>query len=342
VEIAAGVYSGDVAVWRANDLTLRGVGGRPQLKANGNAAEGKAIWVIKGERTVVENVEFSDCHVGDNNGAGIRLEGAGLTIRSSFFHDNDDGILSGNNANSDVLIESSEFASNGVGDGLSHNIYIGAVRSLTLRNSYVHHAKIGHNVKSRARANFIFYNRILDGPDGTSSYAVEFPNGGAAVLIGNTIEQGPQTDNSVIISYGAEGGGSGAPIYLVNNTVVNDRPQGGVFLVRKAEGPTVLINNIFAGPGTFQAGAATMKGNLFSPVAAPDGNFSASDPGFVDRARLDYRLKKGSPAIDRGIDPGEAEGHALAPESEFVPPAAARPRPKRGALDIGAFEYDGG
>jgi hypothetical protein len=341
VEIDAVVYSGDVAVWRANDLTLRGVGGRAQLKAAGNAAEGKAIWVIKGNNTVVENVEFSDCRVGDNNGAGIRQEGAGLTVRNSVFRDNDDGILTGSNADSDVTIESSEFAANGFGDGRSHNIYIGAIRSFTLRNSFVHHAKIGHNVKTRARTNLILYNRILDGADGTSSYAVDLSNGGTAILIGNVIEQGPQTDNSVIISYGAEGGPGGAALTMVGNTVVNDRPQGGIFITRKLPGPSALIDNIFVGPGSFQI-EATTKANLFVATHAPEGNFSASDAGFVDRAKLDFRLKKGSPAIDKGVDPGETDGQSLRPAFEFVPPASARPRPKHGPLDIGAYEYDGG
>src|SRR5690349_12422934 len=47
VEIDAGTYRGDVAVWRANNLTIRGVGGRPHLEAAGANAQGKAIWVIQ-------------------------------------------------------------------------------------------------------------------------------------------------------------------------------------------------------------------------------------------------------------------------------------------------------
>src|SRR5262249_38111329 len=48
VEISGSTYEADVAVWKANNLTLRGVGGRPHLKAGGAHAEGKAIWVIRG------------------------------------------------------------------------------------------------------------------------------------------------------------------------------------------------------------------------------------------------------------------------------------------------------
>jgi hypothetical protein len=74
IEIAAGTYEGDVAIWRQNNLTIRGVGGRPHLEADGEYAEGKGIWVIKGRNATVENVEFSGARVPDQNGAGIRQE----------------------------------------------------------------------------------------------------------------------------------------------------------------------------------------------------------------------------------------------------------------------------
>jgi hypothetical protein len=48
IEIDAGEYVGDVAFWTANNLTIRGVGGMAHLRAAGNSAGGKAIWVIKG------------------------------------------------------------------------------------------------------------------------------------------------------------------------------------------------------------------------------------------------------------------------------------------------------
>jgi len=187
VEIDAAIYKGDAAVWRQNRLTIRAVGGRAQVRADGAHAEGKGIWVIKGDGTTVEGIELSGAKVPDENGAGIRLEGTGLTVRDCFFHHNENGILAGANAASDVVVERSEFAHNGFGDGQAHNLYIGAVRSFTLRFSYVHHALVGHNVKSRALQTVVTYNRIMDEKDGRSSYAVEFPNGGGAVVIGNVV-----------------------------------------------------------------------------------------------------------------------------------------------------------
>src|SRR5581483_11609875 len=78
IEIDAGNYRGDVASWAADGITLRGVGGRAKLSADGNSAEGKAIWVIKGRDVTVENIEFTDVQVPDGNGAGIRAEGTNL------------------------------------------------------------------------------------------------------------------------------------------------------------------------------------------------------------------------------------------------------------------------
>ena len=57
IEIDAGAYDGDAAVWRQHRLTIRGLGGRAHLRANGAHAEGKAIWVIKGNDTTIEGIE---------------------------------------------------------------------------------------------------------------------------------------------------------------------------------------------------------------------------------------------------------------------------------------------
>ncbi|MCI0552724.1 MAG: right-handed parallel beta-helix repeat-containing protein, partial [Anaerolineae bacterium] len=251
VEILAGTYSADVAVWVQNNLTIRGVHGRAHLLAGGKSAEGKGIWVIKGNQTKIENIEFSGAAVSDGNGAGIRQEGAGLTLRGCYFHDNENGILAGENLSSDIVIENTEFANNGNGDGSTHNLYIGKVRSFTLRFSYSHHAKSGHNVKTRANVNYILYNRIMDEQDGTSSYAVDIPNGGTAYLIGNLLQQGPETENYHVVSYGSEGlSYSKNEIYVVNNTFVNDRHDGVFVRVQSGAAPVEIINNIFYGPGT--------------------------------------------------------------------------------------------
>ena len=58
IEIAAGTYAKDAAVWRANNLTIRGVGGRAHMRADGADAEDKGIWVIKGATRRLKTSNF--------------------------------------------------------------------------------------------------------------------------------------------------------------------------------------------------------------------------------------------------------------------------------------------
>jgi hypothetical protein len=122
VEIdAAGSYVGDVCGIYANNLTIRGVNGRPKINANGANSMGKGTWVVSGTGTVIENVEMFGARVPDRNGAAIRLDGRDLTMRGSYLHDNENGILTNNDGVSNIVIENTEFSSNGYGDGYSHN-----------------------------------------------------------------------------------------------------------------------------------------------------------------------------------------------------------------------------
>ena len=107
------------------------------------------------------------------------------------------------------MIRRSRFFSNGGGDGYTHNLYVGAVRSLTVTGSHLSGADVGHELKSRAATNTIVGNRITDG-DATASYSIDLPNGGDSLVAGNVIIQGPNSENPALVSYGAEGltGGS--------------------------------------------------------------------------------------------------------------------------------------
>jgi len=334
---ASGDYSGDVCQISKNGLTLRGVGGRAKIDAQGMSAAGKAIWVITGRDTTVENLEFSGASVPDKNGAGIRQEGDNLTVRGCYFHDNDDGILTGSSAQSQILIEYSEFSRNGFGDGYSHNMYIGNVLRFTLRYCYSHDSKVGHLVKSRAAENFITYNR-LSSENGSSSYELDLPNLGLSLVLGNLIEQGENSQNPSLLSYGLEGTAPGNPkheLYVINNTFVNDRANGGTFvnLGAAVDVPARLQNNIFAGPGTITNQAS----------AVSTSNFSGGDARFISREGFDYTLGADSPCIDRGTALGMAGGGiALTPEWQYVHPASARARVGVGTIDIGAYEFGAG
>ncbi len=331
IEIAAGTYR-DITVWRAQGLTIRGVGGMAHLDAAGlTIPNGKAIWVITGRGYTLEHIEFSGARVPDRNGAGIRQEAPGLTVRDCYFHDNENGILTGADTTSDIVIETTEFARNGAGDGYSHNMYIGNVRTFTLRGCYTHDASVGHLVKSRAQTNYLLYNRIT-GEAGSDSYEVDLPNGGLAVIVGNVIEQGAATQNPFMVTFAEEGATNPAQrFYMVNNTLVNNR-SGGTY-VRLAGTPTAAItNNLYLGAGTQLSGAATSSHNL-----------TATSAWFVDAARFDLRLAAGAGAIDMGVDPGATpagSAEALLPAWQYAHPHGLVARATSGAaIDVGAFEF---
>lgn len=251
VEIVAGDYEGDVAVWRQDDLTLRGVGTRPHLRAGGKAAEGKAIWVIKGDRVRVENLEFSGTKVPSRNGAGIRAEGLGLTIRSCRFHHNEMGLLTNNTGDGFVVIEDSEFDHNRTDTEshgrLGHNIYIGRIERFVLRNSHVHGARIGHQVKTRARHNEISGNRILDG-DGAASYLLDISEGGQAEVTDNHFQQSAEAGNRTAIAFAPEARdrSSGHALRVVGNRFVNEGGSG-TFVRNFSAAPARLKDNQLQG-----------------------------------------------------------------------------------------------
>jgi|GEM_PF-1062178 len=333
VLIDAGTYIGDVASWNADDLVLIGMRGRAHLRANGNNAQGKAIWVISGNNNQVINIEFSECSVPDRNGAGIRQQGTNLTVRYCYFHDNENGILTVNDANSTILVEHSEFANNGFGDGFSHNIYVNRVGTFILQYCYMHHAKIGHNVKSRANQNIIRYNRIMDENTGNSSMLLDLPNGGESLVIGNLFHQGANATNNNSLTYGLEGlTNSSKELYVVNNTFVNNRVTCD-FVTLQSGAIAELSNNVFAGVGNIVDGTATQSNNI-----------NVLDPttlNFTDLYNFDYSLTTNSALlIDQGIAPGTTTGGlSLISVLTYLHPQQYKSRPINGSLDVGAYEY---
>jgi len=341
IEIQGGkTYSGDVCAISPSDLVIRGVNGRPKIDAAGKNAQGKAIWVVKGNNITVENVEMFGAKVPDKNGAALRLEGTNFTLRSSYLRGNENGILSGANANSNIVIEYSEFERNGAGDGYSHNLYIGNVASLVFRYNYSHDALVGHNLKSRAKVNTISYNRFSSTPSATAkagapSYEIDLPNAGTAYVVGNVIHQPAVHNNPGMLAYGMEGATNpGKDLYVVNNTFLNDDSSRGTFVLvgSKVTTPVLLQNNIFSGTGTVTSqGSAVQKSNYRSVAA-----------GFVNRAQFDLHPLANALVINAGTAPGKsAAGVSLAPTAQYKHTASGESRLVSGTLDIGAYEAAG-
>lgn len=323
-------YSGDEAVWRASNLVIRSPSKHAWITAPATISNLKAIWVIQGSNVRIENIRLSGAAVPDRNGAGIRAEGSGLSISGCYIHDNQAGIITNNVSTLDLVVEHSQVARNGIGNGYTHNIYAGCIRSFILRFSHVHHARGGQNVKSRAATTHILYNRIVDSTDGTSNYEVDLPNGGNAIVLGNSIQQSPLSTNSIILHYGQEGLKYVSNGLMVVNNTFENRKSGGYF-VRFPVGfsPARVMNNLFIGPGTAISGGK----------AETACNISTTSPGIASFSKFDYRLVSGSVAIDRGSNPWTFAGQSLTPTWQWSAAAGGERRPVNGGLDVGAFEF---
>lgn len=329
VVIDGGDYHGDVAVWRASGLRVRRADpdSPVRLFADGQSAQGKAIWVLQGAGTSVSGIEFVGCEVPDRNGAGIRLEGPGLTLTGCVFRENQDGLLTGADDRSDVVIEGCEFAGNGAGDGFSHNVYIGRVRSFTIRGCWSHDARGGHTIKSRAASNTIVCNRLADEEHGTSSYLIELPNGGDSLVMGNLLLQGSDAENGTLVSYGREGlSNETNRLWVVHNTLVSDRYCQAAVRTQDGLGSALLANNIVVGAEAVLAGPGEVLGNLEAGSRGEAG----IDPGTC-------HLLAGSGAINAGADLSGRDPR-LVPGEVYRFPLSVGARRKLGVIDIGAYE----
>ncbi|MGZ9058021.1 MAG: hypothetical protein ACXW14_02120 [Burkholderiaceae bacterium] len=289
IHISAGDYRGDVATWNPDNLTMCGIGGRAKVYADGAHVDGKGTWVITGSNTTVHSVEFHGAKVPDQNGAGIRQEGPTLTLRDVGFYGNENGILTDNGLNSTITVEYSEFAHNGFGDGYTHNIYIGQIGVLNVRYSFFHEAKVGHNFKTRARENYIENSYFADGGGGTSSYLLNFDNGGRVVLRGNLLHKGPQASNSILIThYGNLWGPSYNSLTLEHNTIVSTY-SGGSFIDISTGATVALTANIFAGTGnpSLVSGATPVQtSNVVTNATQFPGASNVAAPNFWPAATL--------------------------------------------------------
>src|SRR4051794_8049050 len=243
IEVQAGAYPNQYISIRKN-ITLQGIGGRVEIVSTGLIPNGKAIFVTNGDITI-ENFTFSGARVANRNGAGIKEESGNLVLDNCGFFNNEMGVLTGNSGLGSITVNNSEFAYNGVDSAYSpsigHNLYVGRIESLTVNRSYFHEAKVGHEIKSRAFDTTIINPRIYD-LSGTASYSIDLPNGGNAVIQDNVIEQGPFSQNPIIITFGEEGNLNPSKNLLVSgNIILNDKWSLFSLAVRNMTATTVQI-----------------------------------------------------------------------------------------------------
>ncbi len=332
-------------LWVKNNLLIEGIGGRPRLEAGstiaGDMVNGKGIFVISGANVRVNNIEFANAKVVDHNGAGIRQEGANLTVTNCRFLGNEMGILCGIIPNCKISVEFSEFFNGGstANPGYQHNIYIGNIDTFLFRFNYSHDAIAeGHELKSRAKYNFILYNRIAN-EQSVDSRTIDLPNGGTSVIVGNIIEQGVNSANSNLLGYGLEGLTNAAPhqLWISHNTFVNKKSSGSFIQVAAGMDTLFLKNNILVGAKT--GGLITGSPAVLDSARNFIDNTIAA-VNFVNPTNFDYHLLTTSAAKDAGISLSKiVNGYTLQPNYMYKDISSSKLRPLLGIIDIGAFEY---
>lgn len=93
---------------------------------------------------------------------------------------------------------------NGIGgEGYSHAIYLlGAEAEIT--DSFFTDTQLGHDIKSRCLINKLLRNIARDGALGTSSYRMDFPDGGDCYLEDNFLDTGVNSVNGTALHFGGE------------------------------------------------------------------------------------------------------------------------------------------
>ena len=262
VSIAAGVYTDDFATIR-NKITVIAVPGQVILNTSRPMSGSPALLTVSADATI-DGLVFAGAQSGSGVASGILYTGGALTIRNSLFTANQSALTAQASANGTITIQASEFAGNGGNDGFTPAISVGAIKTLTITNSFLHDALLGAELRSRAGMTVITGTRIED-LAGTATTSIDLPNGGVVQVQGNTIQKGANASGPVI-QFGGDSLKAGLSLSISGNTVVSDK--AGVVLLRNQTSVTASLTN-----NTFYGFTSPL---IASGPAALSSNFTAS------------------------------------------------------------------
>lgn len=264
VNIHPGTYS-QGAIWYANRLTLQA---SPGTKRGGVVIKGtvanKGVFEIKGDDATVIGLDFQYARSTDGNGAGIRSEGHNITVSNCEFFANEMGMLITaivGHRGGFVAVDGSVFDLSGtaVAGHIGHAFYANYVGSVRVTNSTFTRGSIGHYIKSRALTTYV-HNNVIDDTNGSASYLINVPQGGAADIQNNVMIKGANAANCCnTISYGEEmhkGGEYVNPpgvVLIANNQFTNHVPTRVTFVQNSsipANPVGLLTNTLTAAAGT--------------------------------------------------------------------------------------------
>ena len=267
IQVVPGTYTNDFP-YVTRPMTIEvdpsHAGNPVVLKATKALPNEKGIILTVASLTV-NGLTFTGARIANSlggNGAGIRDQntapGATLMVLNSTFTGNQEGILTGDDAGETITIMNSEFINNGNSNVnyFQHALYVNDAGSLTVSNSLFCGQLIGHDVKSRAQVTIVNGNQLYDGAAdselgcnaGSSSLAIDVPNGGAAAISGNQIVQGAASQNYKTVDYGEEGLAYGTNSLVVSgNSFTSSGTPSATAIYDPACVTAQLSDNTFSG-----------------------------------------------------------------------------------------------
>jgi hypothetical protein len=267
IRVMPGTYINDFPqVTRPMTIETAVAGGSVVLKATEALPNGKGI-ILTAASLTINGLTFTGAEIADRsggNGAGIRDLNTGpaaVIVENSTFTGNQEGMLTGFDANETITVINSKFINNGNPSHryFQHALYVNYAGSLTVGNSLFCGQLIGHDVKSRAATTIVENNQLYDGAAnpalgcnaGSTSYAIDTPNGGAVTISANRIVQGGTTENDRMVAYGEEGLRYSNNKFLVsNNSFSNSNVPSAIAIYDPNCVTARLSNNSFVGIAT--------------------------------------------------------------------------------------------
>jgi hypothetical protein len=244
IQVLPGTYTNDFPAALTRPMTIEVdpccTGQEVALNATVDLPNQKGILLSLSSLTV-NGLTFEGAHISaalGGNGAGIRDQSedpaAMLIIQNSLFTNNQEGVLTGDNANQVIMVSNSSFINNGNPDPsvFQHGIYVNAGAMFSVSDSLFCGQLIGHDVKSRAASTTVTGSTMYVGTNsgapggcnpGSTSNAIDMPNGGTGNIDMDQIFQGDGNQNGSMIRYGEEGLVSGFTNALtVTNTLFDN------------------------------------------------------------------------------------------------------------------------
>lgn len=246
IYLGPGIYKQGLHI-RANNVWLTGDKKTHFVNA---AIENKAAIIVSGQNVTIETIECSGISVYTNNGACIRQQASGLTLRNVYFHDSEQGVLQAHGTG-DLLIEFSRFERLGH-SGRAHAVYSHGT-NLIIRDSFFIAAKDqGHEIKSRSK-NTLIENTLISSAESNDSRLIDISDGGQLTISNSILHQGKQSVNRQLIGFALENMGRKREqlIKIHDSLIIMERLRSNEFLAinseKKSQVKLDISNNVLVG-----------------------------------------------------------------------------------------------